>query len=171
MKYYFYSSLNFLSIRKLEHCSLCSGGWLTGAGRVRGVCVSAVETTLAGTNVGSSCTGATVGRAGSAEIIPEFWFEGPRDASWMGGRENEKIRDNKEQNKTKTLCACHLSKRQAAVTSVTKQTLFLWSTCAAQYLCRKCWYVAREMANTYGLIYIFAWAFFFFIFCLSTRWH
>jgi len=85
----------------------CSRGRLTGAGRVGGVAVSAVETTLAGTNIGSSCTGATVRWAGSTGSLPKFRFEGPRDASWMGGR-GEKKTIRTKQNKTKALCACQL---------------------------------------------------------------
>ena len=71
-------------------CTLCSGGWLTGAAGERGVAVSAIESILAGTNIGSSCTGATVGRAGGTGSLTEFGFEGPWDAGWMSGRENKK---------------------------------------------------------------------------------
>lgn len=44
----------------------------TGADGVGWVAVGPVETTLAGTNIGSSGTGPAVGRAGSAGPFPEF---------------------------------------------------------------------------------------------------
>lgn len=86
------------------------GGRLTGAERVRGVAVSAVETILARTNIGSSSAGATVGWAGSTGSLPKFGFEGPRDAGWMSGRENQ--RDNKNKT-TKAHCtAANLQDKQ-----------------------------------------------------------
>lgn len=62
----------------------------TGADGVRWVAVGPVETTLAGTNIGSSGTGLAVGRAGSAGPFPEFRFEGAREASWTTYRRQNK---------------------------------------------------------------------------------
>lgn len=63
----------------------------TGADGVGWVAVGPVETTLAGTNIGSSGAGPAVGRAGSAGPFPEFRFEGSRKASWTTyRREREK---------------------------------------------------------------------------------
>lgn len=98
----FYHMLGFF-------CIPCSGGWLTGAAGVRGVAVSAVEIILAGTNIGSSCTGATVGRAGGAGSLAELGFEGPWDAGWTSRRENKK--EQREQKNNEWTPRCHLSRK------------------------------------------------------------
>lgn len=122
----------------IEDCSLHSGRWLTGACGVGGVAVSAVEATLAGANIGSSCTGATVGWAGGAESLPKFGFEGSRDASWMGGRKKTKT---KKTMRTKTRMGLSF-KTQDAVTS--EQKLHL----RRSILMRKTLIGPWEMANT-----------------------
>lgn len=98
-------------------------GCLTGAGGLRRIAVSAIETTLAGTNVGSLCTGATVGWAGGTRSLSEFGFEGPSHAGWMNERE-----------KHKTPTVLSLIWRTAAYTFVTEQKQNLWRTCRAQNL-------------------------------------
>lgn len=68
----------------------------TGADRVGWIAVGPVETTLAGTNIGSSGAGPAVGRAGSAGAFTKFRFEGARKASWMTyGRKKKEKGENK----------------------------------------------------------------------------
>lgn len=117
----------------------------TGADGVGWVAVGPVETTLAGTNIGSSGTGPAVGRAGSAGPFPEFRFEGAREASWTTYRRQNKIKQNTE-NKNKrggrvkknNTVGCNSSQRQAAVASVGEQKLHLFSSAKAPYLQTKC---------------------------------
>lgn len=68
----------------------------TGADGVGWIAVGSVETTLAGTNIGSSGAGPAVGRAGSAGAFPEFRFEGSRKASWMTYRREKNKTEHRE---------------------------------------------------------------------------
>lgn len=66
--------------------------WLTGASGVRRISVGAVETHLAGTDIGSSSAGATVGRAGDTVALPKFGFKGTGCASWKEREDNKKTK-------------------------------------------------------------------------------
>lgn len=149
-------------------CALCGAGWLTGADGLRWIAVSPVETTLAGTNIGSSCTGPTVGWAGSAGSLPKFGLEGSREASWTSGIERkEKMRTKGAQTKNKTTPHCHLSKRQAAVTSVGEQKLHLFSSGGVPYLRGKHRYVHERRQRMRPYLYLCICSF------ISTlsKWH